>query len=37
MKFVHIADMQFDTPFMTLSNETNLCKLRRIEQKKILI
>ncbi len=33
MKFVHIADMHFDTPFITLSNKTDLCKLRRIEQK----
>lgn len=36
MKFVHIADMHFDTPFVTLSNKTDLCKLRRIEQKEIL-
>ena len=33
MEFVHIADMHFDTPFITLSNKTDLCKLRRIEQK----
>ncbi|MCI8486084.1 MAG: DNA repair exonuclease [Clostridia bacterium] len=33
MKFVHIADMHFDTPFINLSNKTDLCKLRRIEQK----
>ncbi len=33
MKFVHIADMHFDTPFITLSNKQNLCKLRRIEQR----
>lgn len=36
MKFVHIADMHLDTPFITLSNETDLCKLRRIEQKETL-
>lgn len=36
MKFVHIADMHFDTPFITLSNKTDLCKLRRIEQKETL-
>lgn len=33
MKFVHIADMHFDAPFITLSDKTDLCKLRRIEQK----
>lgn len=36
MKFVHIADMHFDTPFITLSGKTDLCKLRRIEQKETL-
>lgn len=36
MKFVHIADMHFDTSFITLSSKTDLCKLRRIEQKETL-
>lgn len=36
MKFVHIADMHFDTVFNTLSGKQELCKLRRIEQRNIL-
>lgn len=36
MKFVHIADMHFDTPFGTLSDKGNLGEKRRIEQRKIL-
>lgn len=35
MKFVHIADMHFDAPFGTLSDNGNLGEKRRIEQRKI--
>ena len=35
MKFVHIADIHFDTPFTTLSDKGNLGEKRRLEQRKI--
>lgn len=35
MKFVHIADMHFDAPFITLAESSELGKLRRIEQREI--
>lgn len=35
MKFVHIADMHFDTSFTQLSNNENLGNLRRLDQKKV--
>ena len=35
MKFVHIADMHFDSPFIALSDKGNLGEQRRIEQRKI--
>ena len=35
MKFVHIADMHFDSPFATLSDKGNLGEQRRIEQRRI--
>ena len=35
MKFVHIADMHFDSPFRTLSDKGNLGEQRRLEQRKI--
>jgi DNA repair protein SbcD/Mre11 len=35
MKFVHIADMHFDSPFSTLSDKGNLGERRRLEQRKI--
>ena len=35
MKFVHIADMHFDTPFKSLSAKENLGEIRRLEQRKI--
>ena len=35
MKFVHIADMHFDSPFTTLSDKGNLGEQRRMEQRKI--
>lgn len=34
MKFVHIADMHFDSPFTELNN-SNLCKTRKLEQRKV--
>ncbi len=36
MKFVHIADMHFDTEFDSLTNINNLSSKRRLEQRKIL-
>lgn len=36
MKFVHIADMHFDAPFVNLSNKPELCKMRRIEQRECM-
>jgi len=35
MKFVHIADMHFDSPFIALADKGNLGEYRRIEQRKI--
>ena len=35
MKFVHIADMHFDTPFKSLSAKENLGEIRRLEQRKV--
>lgn len=34
MKFVHIADMHFDSPFINLSQKDTLGDLRRLEQRK---
>ena len=34
MKFVHIADMHFDTPFRLLSDRAELGEIRRLEQRK---
>ena len=34
MKFVHIADMHFDTPFKMLSDRRDLGETRRIDQRK---
>ena len=36
MKFVHIADMHFDTPFLTLNNKAGLGEIRRLEQREVL-
>ena len=36
MKFVHIADMHFDTPFTNFSSKNNFGKMRRLEQREIL-
>ena len=35
MKFVHIADMHFDTSFNQI-NDSELCIMRRLEQRKVL-
>ena len=35
MKFVHIADMHFDSPFVNLADKENLGELRRLEQRKV--
>ena len=35
MKFVHIADMHFDAPFVNLSDKDTLGDLRRIEQRRV--
>ena len=34
MKFVHIADMHFDSPFVNLSDKDSMGDLRRLEQRK---
>ena len=34
MKFVHIADMHFDTPFSLLSDRRDLGEIRRLDQRK---
>ena len=36
MKFVHIADMHFDSPFINLSQRELFGDLRRLEQRKVL-
>ena len=36
MKFVHIADMHFDSPFIALADKGNLGEQRRLEQRKML-
>ena len=35
MKFVHIADMHFDSPFTSLGRIEGLSDIRRLEQRKI--
>ena len=35
MKFVHIADMHFDSPFINLSDREHMGDLRRLEQRKV--
>ena len=35
MKFVHIADIHFDRPFINLSDKENLGDLRRLEQREV--
>ena len=36
MKFVHISDIHFDSPFVNLSDKEGLGNLRRLEQRKAL-
>ncbi len=36
MKFVHIADIHFDSPFVNLSDKNILGDLRRLQQRKVL-
>ena len=36
MKFVHIADMHFDSPFVNLSDKESLGDLRRLDSRKAL-
>ena len=35
MKFVHIADMHFDTSFTTLTNKAGLGDIRRLDQRQV--
>ena len=35
MKFVHIADMHFDTSFTTLTNKAGLGDIRRVDQRQV--
>ena len=35
MRFIHMADMHFDSPFTVLSSREELGELRRLEQRKI--
>ena len=35
MKFIHIADMHFDTPFSYLSSKGDFGKIRRMEQREV--
>lgn len=36
MKFLHMADMHFDTPFTTLNSKGDFGKIRRLDQREIL-
>ena len=36
MKFIHIADMHFDSPFTLLSSQENFGDQRRLEQRRAL-
>ena len=35
MKFVHIADIHFDSPFVNLSDRESLGDIKRLEQRKV--
>ena len=35
MKFIHIADIHFDSPFVNLSDKENLGDLMRLQQRKV--
>ena len=36
MKFIHIADMHLDSPFVNLSDKDIMGDFRRLEQRKVL-
>ena len=36
MKFAHISDIHFDSPFVNLSDEDGLGEISRVEQRKAL-
>lgn len=36
MRFIHMADMHFDSPFATLVNREQFAKERRLEQRKVM-
>ncbi len=36
MKFIHIADMHFDSPYLNLSDKENMGEQRRLEQRRVL-
>ena len=36
MKFVHIADLHIDSPFVNLSDKDNLGEIRRLDQRKAI-
>ena len=36
MKFIHMADMHFDAPFVTLAGKGNLATERRLEQRNVM-
>ena len=36
MKFVHMADMHFDSPFSTLAQDETIAQERRLEQRKVM-
>jgi len=35
MKFVHIADIHFDSPFVNLSDKETIGEIKRLEQRKV--
>ena len=35
MRFIHMADMHFDTPFTFINNKNNLGTLRRLNQREV--
>ena len=37
MRFVHMADMHFDSPFAVLSTYEELGDIRRLDQRKVFI
>ena len=36
MKFIHMADMHFDAPFVTFAGKGNLATERRLEQRNVM-